>query len=100
MATELVLTLFQGGDSQVCNHPEKHSHFGAVYNVSGLTDNYQIDVYIYMYIYICIYICIYVYIYICTWQTESMQNFSHFGKNHVFPNNDFFWLYPPKDYLF
>ena len=42
------------------------------------------------------YVCIYIY----TWQTESMQNFSHFGKNHVFPNNDFFWLYPPKDYLF
>ena len=64
MATELVLTLFQGGDSQVCNHPEvdriwdvqKHSHFGAVYNVSGLTDNYQIDVYIYTYLYIHIYI--------------------------------------------
>ena len=42
----------------------------------------------------------YKYVYIYTWQTESMQNFSHFGKNHVFPNNDFFWLYPPKDYLF
>ena len=51
-----------------------------------------------MYIYI--YVYMYIYIYICTWQTESMQNFSHFGKNHVFPNNDFFWLYPPKDYLF